>query len=133
MDLQKLREFIDSEDGQKSIIEFSEKFNKEQKIKSSQIERLHKSGKFIEILEKSISKYDNDNYRDFWYSKGMYPPENMLWFLLDYAEIYGRECDKKEWEEHANMFTSQLIFCNGYYFNIMDGQGSIIKISKQVL
>jgi hypothetical protein len=55
--LKKIDEWFDSEEGKKSIAEFAEKIEREEGIKTNQLERLNKSGKFIELTEKAIEKY----------------------------------------------------------------------------
>ena len=130
IDFKKIDEWFDSEEGKKSIAKIAEKIEREERIKTKQLERLYKSGKFLELTEKAIEKYNTDKYRDSWYKRGIEPPESLFWFLFDYAEKYGRECDEKEWGQYGNMFTSSLFFVNGYYFNRMDGQGSVIKVMK---
>lgn len=130
IDLKKIDEWFDSEEGKKSIAEFAEKIEREERIKTNQLERFYKSGKFLELTEKAIKKYNTDKYRDSWYKRGIEPPESLFWFLFQYAEKYGRECEEKEWKQYGNMFTSSLFFIDGYYFNRMDGQGSVIKVVK---
>lgn len=130
IDLKKIDEWFESEEGKNSITKFTEKIEREERIKTNQLERLYKSGKFIEFTENVIEKYNTDKYKDSWYKRGYEPPESLFWFLFDYAEKYGRECDEQELEQYGNMFTSCLFFVNGYYFNRMDGQGSVIKVIK---
>lgn len=130
IDLKKIDEWFDSEEGKKSIAEFAEKIEQEERIKTNQLERFYKSGKFLELTEKAIKKYNTDKYRDSWYKRGIEPPESLFWFLFLYAEKYGRECEEEEWKQYGNMFTSSLFFIDGYYFNRMDGQGSVIKVVK---
>ena len=109
---------------------FFEDLEKKRSIEVLQIKRLHKSGKFVELLEKAIEKYDSEEYVKRWYSRGIEPPETLFSFLFNYASLYGRDCSKKEYEKYGNDFTSELIFCNGYYFNLMFGQGTVILIEK---
>lgn len=132
LDLNKIDDFFNSEKGKKSIEKFAKKIEREDRINNNQLKRLHESGKFIELTEKSIKKYNTDKYKDRWYKRGIMPPETLFWFLFDYAKKYGRECNEKECEKYGNMFSSSLFFIDGYYFNRMDGQGSVIKITKSV-
>lgn len=132
LDLNKIDDFFNSEKGKKSIEKFAKKIEREDRINNNQLKRLYESGKFIELTEKSIKKYNTDKYKDRWYKRGIMPPETLFWFLFDYAKKYGRECNEKEWEKYGNMFSSSLFFIDGYYFNRMDGQGSVIKITKYV-
>lgn len=132
MNLKELRSWLESEEGQKSIADFVDTLNKEEEIKTKQLERFNRFGNFVEFTEKVIAKYDSDKYKNNWYSRGIEPPEDLFWFLFYYAEKYGRKCNEEEWMQYGNMFTSDLFFCNGYYFNRMDGQGSVIKVIKQI-
>jgi hypothetical protein len=130
MDLQKMRDWFDSEEGKKSIADFADKINREEEIKTKQLERFNRIGNFEQFTEKVIEKYNSNKYRDSWYGRGIEPPEDLFWFLFHYAEKYGRECNEEEWKQYGNMFSSALFFCNGYYFNRMDGQGSVIHVTK---
>ena len=131
MDLQKIKDWFDSEEGKKSMADFADKLDREEKIKEKQLEKLSISGNFIELTEKAIKKYNSDKYRDRWYNRGIEPPEDLFWFLFHYSEKYGRVCNEEEWKKYGNMFSSALFYCNGYYFNRMDGQGSVIQVKKQ--
>lgn len=131
MDLQKMSDWLDSEEGQKSIANFVDKINKEDEIKTKQLERFNRFENFELFTEKVIDKYNSAKYRDNWYNRGIEPPEDLYWFLFYYAEKYGVECNEEEWKQYGNIFTSALFFCNGYYFNKMDGQGSIIRVTKK--
>ena len=126
MDLQKLRDWFDSEEGIKHITDIKNK----NKVEARQLERLYESGCFEKLTEKAIEKYNSSEYRDRWYNRGIVPPEDLLFFLFDYAKKYGRECSEEEWIKHGNSFSSGLFFCNGYYFNMMNGQGSAIIVTK---
>jgi len=130
MELQKLRDWLNSEKGKKSITDYAEKINKKEEIITKQLERFNRLGNFEQFTEKVIAKYNSDKYRDSWYGRGIEPPEDLFWFLFNYAEKYGRECNEEEWEQYGNVFSSALFFCNGYYFNKMDGQGTVIKVIK---
>jgi hypothetical protein len=129
--LNKLIKYFESEEGEKSVKEYFDKLDMETIVLNNQIDRLKNSGKFSEMVEKTITKYNTKNYKNRWYGRGIEPPEYLFWFFLNYSEKYGRECDDKEFEKYANTFTSKLYFCDGYYFNKMDGQGSVVKIIKK--
>jgi len=131
MNTSNLIKFLDSEEGKKSMEQFCLNIVKTEEVLNNQLERFHKNNNFKEFIEKVIIKYDSDNYKDRWYYKGIQPPEDLYWFLYEYAVKYGRECKKKEWKKYSNNFTSELYYINGYYFNRMDGQGSIIQVIKK--
>lgn len=124
--------FLDSEDPEIYGNHITEKMENEYKIRKSQIDRFHnKFGNkdmFKVIVDKILNKYYSDSYRDRWYSRNIEPPEDLLFFLFDYAKIYGRQCNTDEWHKHSNMFTFDLVKLNDYYFNLMCGQGTVINI-----
>lgn len=128
---ERLRDFLDSKEVQIRITDFIERHNREVEVNNKQLERLNRLGNFKQFTKKVVKKYYSDKYRDYWFNRGFEPPRGLFWFLFDYAEKYGRECSEDEWRQYGNYFTSALFFCDGYYFNRMDGQGSIIKVIKQ--
>lgn len=130
MKIEELEDFLNSEEGKRITEEFFDKIRKEEEVRNKQMERFHRVGNFPEFTEKVIKKYESNEYKDRWYRRGIIPPEDLLFFLFYYAEKYGRECDEQEWEKHGNDFTTSLFFCNDYYFNRMDGQGSVILVTK---
>jgi hypothetical protein len=133
--LAKLTEWLDSEEGQAAMDEFVNKMKGDSERQRHMLERFHyRFGdpvKFVALVEKTIAKYEETEYVRHWYSKGIMPPETMYWTLYEYAQRYGRQCVKEEWIEYGNVFTSELYYINGYYFNRMDGQGSVIKVIKK--
>lgn len=134
--LQKLKDLLDSEEGQKSIQEWVNKINNESLIKESQLERFHISKHtrdrfvFDLLIKKLIHKYDSDKYRDKWWKLGYEPPENLYWFIFHYAEKYGKELTDEEYELYGNMFVTSGYKILNYAFVRMDGQGSVVKITK---
>ena len=106
-----------------------------EKIYDSQIDRIHlrfgEEEKFSHIIDKILEKYSSDKYRDRWYNRRIEPPETLLWYFASYAEKYGRTCNDIEWETYGNMFTNELYYINGYYFNTMLGQGCAILVEKK--
>lgn len=65
MDLQKMRDWFDSEEGQKSIADFADKINREDEIKTKQLERFNRLGNFEQFTEKVIEKYNSEVYAVF--------------------------------------------------------------------
>ena len=110
--------------------EFISRLLKNERIRNAHIDRLAKivDGDFI---EKVIQKYDSPDYKNRWYRRAIFPPETLLWYLYYVAREYGRECDQTEWEQYSSDFTTQLYEYCGYYFNRMDGQGSLIRVIKK--
>jgi hypothetical protein len=123
--------WFDSEEGQKSIAEYLDNLNKRESVLSRQLHRLFMSGRFVEFTRRVVAKYESDEYRDRWYSRGIEPREDLYYFLMEYAIKYGRKVTKSEIKKYGNIFTSELVFCEGFYFNLTNGQGSVIKIIEQ--
>jgi len=125
-----MMEFFDSEEGKEKVRQYFDGIKQRENIANNQIERL--KGKspeyFIQFTKQVIEKYNSIEYNDRWYKRGIEPPQDLFWFLYEYAKKYGRECTEQEWEKLSSMFTSDLRFCEGYYFERMDGQGSVIDI-----
>lgn len=132
--LEKLKAHLESEEGKKSMEEYVRKMARIRELRDSWVERLHKnySNRFSEILNKVIEKYDSDDYVKREYSLGYEPREPLFSLFFEYAEKYGRECTEVEWELYGNMFTGELYCCNGYYFNMMHGQGTVIKVMTEI-
>jgi len=133
--LDKLNAFLESEEGQKSFEEWANKIKNEQAIKDSQLERAFKKYglNIAGVVEKIVAKYDSDKYRDFWWKKGFEPPEDLYFFLFDYAAKYGVEVDENSPEEQQkciNMFTSDIYYLDGYVFNKINGQGTCVLVEK---
>lgn len=130
---EKLREYLDSEEGEKAMEKYALKLKKENDLYDYWLNNLHikYSNRFAEILEKIIKKYDSDKYVNKEYKLGYQPREPLFTLFYDYAEKYGRECTDREWETYGNMFTGSLYYCNGYYFNMMHGQGTVIKVMRE--
>ena len=136
--VEKLRAYLATEEGHREAVEYFEKIRKED-IKDKQLERFHSkiistkpSKKNFEFfVEKVISKYQSDKYRDYWWKRHCEPPVPLYFFLFKYAKKYGREANRNEYQKYANMFTSGLYVIHGYYFNLMNGQGSVVIITKK--
>lgn len=131
--LSAFRAHLKSEKGQALMKEYFGKLANEKKIQESQLKRFDAKFKdnFEFIVEKVLAKYDSKKYRESWYKRSIEPPETLISFLFEYAGKYGRKCKKKEYKKYGNMFTGELRFCKGYYFNLMHGQGSVIHVIKE--
>jgi len=114
-----------------SAKEYFKKLKQKQDIKDFQLKRLSERNDIPELIEKSIIKYRSDKYKNKWFNRGYEPPDTLFYFLFDYALKYGRECTKEEWDKYSNQFTGELLYTNGYYINLMIGQGSFIIIEKE--
>ena len=108
---EKLREYLDSEEGKKSVEEYALKLKKEEDLYDYWLSNLHNkySKRFSEILEKVIEKYDSDKYVNREYKLGYQPRESLFTLFYAYAEKYGRECTDIEWETYGNTFTGNSV------------------------
>jgi hypothetical protein len=129
--VEKLREFLDTEEGKKSIEEFGNKIKKEEERKDRWIEKFKKLAEsdIDAYLEKLIEKYDSDEYVRREYSLGYEPRESLLWIALGYAKKYCKECTD---EKYLNMFTGEAYYMGSYIIQVMHGQGSVIRIDKML-
>ena len=112
---------------------YFEKLAERDKIYDSQLKRFHeylKNNSFEEIVNKITTKYESDAYKDRHFNRGYEPPEDLYQFLYDYVMEYGREATSEEYEKYGNMFSVDIYYIDGYYFNMMIGQGSAIDIIK---
>ena len=127
--VEKLREFLNSEGGKKSIKEFGNKMRREEECKDRWIEKFKKLAEpdINFYLEKLIKKYDSDEYVRREYALGYEPRESLLWIALGYAKKYCKECED---EKYLNTFTGEAYYIGSYVIQVMHGQGSVIKIEK---
>ena len=131
MSVKRLRDILDNEE----IMDgFFCKYLKRQKIIENQIVRFHKycsdEKSFTNFVENTCEKYRNEKYRNYWFDRGVEPPDKLFWFLLDYVEKYGRVCNAEEFKQYGGDFTVQIYYHHGYYFEVLHGQGSFINIFK---
>lgn len=133
--LENLRKRLESEEGKKYFKEYFDKIEKKEKMLENQLNRFHSkysdSSSFVNFIDKVISKYESDSYKDRWYNRGIEPPNNLYWFLYEYCNKFGRKCTFSEYKKHSNCFTSYLGNIKGYYIRRMDGQGSVIDVIKE--
>lgn len=129
---EKLKEFLDSPEGQESIERFAENLRLEDLHKQRWRDRMWNRIKddIDASIEHLLKWYESDVYRDREYKKGYEPRENLLWVLLTVAEEYGKDCDDDTYETYSNMFTGDMYILGSYGIQVMHGQGSVIRIDK---
>lgn len=128
----KLKLFLDSPEGQKSLDDFANILKREAEHKDRWVERVWDRIKddIDGSIEHLLKWYESDRYRDREYKMGLEPREDLLWLLLDIAEKYGQECSKEQIDAYANMFTGDMYVLGSYVIQVMHGQGSVIRIDK---
>ena len=136
-DLSKALAFLESEEGQESIRKYWEEKEIQEKIHSERVESIYQKNKdnMVVFIEKILNKYSSDAYVNREYKLGYEPREDMLWVLKAIAEKYGEEIkptkkDSHKWRKYLNMFTSEAYVYNGYFIQVMNGQGSVVKAEK---
>lgn len=129
MDIKKLRDFLDSEEGKKSIEEFALKMRRKDEHKERWIDRMWDRIKddIDGSIEHLLKWYESDKYRDREYKMGYEPREQLLWVLFGCAGKYGKECTD---DSYANVFTGEMYCLGSYVIQVMHGQGSVIRIDK---
>lgn len=138
LDIDKLNKKFDeiqahweTEEGKKELAEYFNKFNRKEKIRQSQIERLKifvdRFG-INQTMEKLMAKYHSEEYRSKEYSKGYEPREPLLWLMFRYAKKYCKPCKNKK---YFNMFTGSAYYVGDYVLQVMRGQGSVLQIDKK--
>ena len=75
-----------------------------------------------------MNKYNSDAYKDRWYNRGIFPPEDLYWFIYDYAYKYGK-CWNCISEEAGPGFNYKFVFDDWKVLEY-DGQGSVVIIDK---
>jgi hypothetical protein len=126
-----LKNFLETEEGKKSIEDFKLKIEREEAHKDRWVDRMW--NRIKDDIDGSIANildwYESDTYRDREYAMGYEPREGLLWVLLGVAEKYGSEVGD-EYEIYANMFTGEMYKLGSYIIQVMHGQGSVIKVDK---
>jgi hypothetical protein len=127
-----LKNFLNTEEGKKSIEEFRLKIEREEAHSNRWVERMWVRIKDdVDVsIEHMLKWYDSDKYRDREYRMCYEPREDLLWVLYDVAQKYGNECTEDEIREFANTFTGGMMRIGSYVIQVMCGQGSVIRIDK---
>lgn len=130
MNLDSLRDFLDSPEGQESIRKFHDELEISERHRERWIEKFrNRAGDDVDsLLEKIIDKYDSDKYVNREYKLGYEPRESLLWVAMGYAGKYCEECVD---EKYLNMFTGEAYYIGSYVIQVMHGQGSVIRIDKR--
>ena len=128
--------FLQSEEGKESMRKFWEEKEQAAALYASQVERFYQKHKenMPAIIEKIMAKYDSDEYVRREYKLGYQPRESLYWVLESIASKYGVEVklNKKNAKKYPqlNMFTGSAYIFEGYLFQTMHGQGSVVRIDK---
>jgi len=131
--LEKLREFLDSPEGQVSMEKFAaEMLLREEQGKSNRarMRKMFKGNKesFDILMHKIIAKHD-DAYIDRWYSKGCMPqPMNVLYAIHEVADEEGT--DHPPLDSFTESFPSDIVTYMDWQFAYTHGQGTVTSVYK---
>lgn len=129
MKLDKIKNYLESEEGKNKMDDYFNKIIFHRELKDKRVQKIHeKFGNNIEFLIDKVSKkYESDKYITKEYKLG-YEPRKPLYFLLfEYANKYGEVCND---DDYINEFTSAAFYLGSYVIQLMQGQGSVIRIDK---
>lgn len=129
LDLDKIKEWFDSDEGKASIEKYAKELEFKQQLNEKYINYIHKnwSHRIDEAIEKVMAKYESDEYVRGEYKRGYEPRRPIYYLLYEYAEKYGEECHD---EDYINDFTGGIYYLGSYVIQIMHGQGSVIRIDE---
>ena len=119
--------WINSDKGKTYFEDLERKENRRERW-INKISRI-KYNDFIILVDKIIQKYSSNEYRNRF--NECEPHETLFYYLYDCASNYDREATEVEFSKYGNMFTCGLFFYRGYFFNRMNGQGTVIHITKE--
>lgn len=126
---QKLKEFHESPEGKKSILEFFEKLERERKRKEKAKDYLLSLSKykFDKLVTRLISE-NGEKQRDKCWKERCEPyPTHLMYLLFEGATLGGKEYNKVL-DRGDGMFGGGTFKFRGYYFNFLYGQGVIYRI-----
>ena len=127
--LRKLKERMESPEGQEAMRKWAEKIKADQDRLDKRIDRFHLiyKDRLDEVMVTLMDKYESKAYRDKEYKLGYEPREKLYWFMFEYARKYGKECTDKK---YLNQFTGMAYYLGSYVIQVMYGQGSAILIQE---
>jgi hypothetical protein len=134
--LSALTKFLESEEGKESMKKYWEEIEQKEKIYASQVERFYLKWKYHMpfIIDLIMNKYESSEYVNREYKLGYEPRQDLYWVLNSIAEKHGVKIilNKKNAKKYPtlNMFTGSAYTFEGYLFQVMHGQGSVVRIDK---
>lgn len=87
--------------------------------------------RFSTFVQKVVTKYESDAYKNRF--RGRNPPVPQIYgFLTSYAQDRGRLCHLEEMGQYGTPFTQGMVFLEGFYFRMDNGQGVSFSIIPQL-
>lgn len=126
---EKFKKFIESPEGQEYFKKVKAQKEWEDSWKKEKLSWFNSIGpeKRSYYIQKVIDKYSSESYKDRWYNRGCFPPEELYFWLFDYAYEYGK-CWRALSEEVGPGYDSKFVF-DDWKVILYNGQGSIVRIS----
>ena len=123
---------LNSPEGKALAKAYWTKYEREQKNTADWVERLkyHYGDNMDSIIEKLLSKYKSEKYRDKEYKQGCQPREKLLWLVWEYATKYGKKCPNDIYNIYSNSFTRDMFIVGSYVVQIMYGLGAALRFDK---
>lgn len=128
IDLEKLKKLLDSEEFKKDMELLALREKRKEEVENRYIEKFHslRLTSRWNIIEKIRTKYDSDEYVRREYRMGYEPRTPLYFLLLEYARKYGMTILDEYGEDLA--FCAELFLVDGYYVELMIGQGSVVHV-----
>lgn len=136
MNLTYIDAFFNSKEGKASI----EKFRKSEAIRKAILEkriascnkRFPNRESFEKVLIAVCNKYSSKEYNTKEMRLGYEPRTDLLYIALQYARKHGRFANRKEIKRYGCMFTTELHIIHGFAFDLIQGQGSAVRVFDTV-
>jgi hypothetical protein len=128
--LDQLKAYINSTEGQKDILELNKKAKFKQLLLNKYLGKFHMMSisERNSLLERLKSKYESDNYYYRWINKGIEPPKDLYYYLLEYGYKYGTPNEIKD----AHFEYDSFIIDNAWIITCWYGQGSVCNLEKLI-
>jgi hypothetical protein len=128
MDIEKLRAWLDTDEGKADLQKYIEECNGTDEFTQNRYRRFEawlQTNDFDNLMYRLILEH-GDEYQEKCYHEGSMPyPNNKLQFLLNYIEHNFEPVSVRELDTG---FANEIYEFRGYYFQHIHGQGVITKI-----
>jgi hypothetical protein len=127
--LERLKAHLDSPEGKASMSAWVKKYANGIEVKDRWVEKikLYYGQNIDALIEKLMAKYYSEKYVLKEHRLGWEPREPLIRLLLEYARLYGKECED---EKYFNDFTAEAFYIGSYVIQLIVGQGSYISFDK---
>jgi len=127
-DVNKFTKFLESEAGQELIKRWQKEQEFLDKWKNNYLEWFNNIGteKRSYYIQKVIDKYNSKAYTKKWYDRGYFPPEELYFWIYDYAYKYGK-CWHAIADEVGPGYDSKFRF-DDWIVILYNGQGSKVIV-----